>query len=141
MKPVKKAKVRQARVEEIKDLFDPKAQRKWERDWQNELIDLEERVEENYTYAREVYMFQDEPTKQALREAVKMMAHMAGEPTFRFRGRPVVEDMARLRAVQERNFLWIAVRLFVACGEWEMQIANFKIPAGKCARCLKPTKG
>jgi hypothetical protein len=52
-----------------------------------------------------------------------------------------VEDMARLRAVQERNFLWIAVRLFVACGEWEMQIANFKIPAGKCARCLKPTKG
>jgi hypothetical protein len=141
MKPVKKAKVRQARVEEIKDLFDPKAQRKWERDWQNELIDLEERVEENYKYAWEVFKLQDEPTKQALREAVKMMAHMAGEPTFRFRGRPVVEDMARLRAVQERNFLWIAVRLFVACGEWEMQIANFKIPAGKCARCLKPTKG
>ena len=141
MKPVKKAKVRQARVEEIKDLFDPKAQRKWERDWQNELIDLEERVEENYKYAWEVFKLQDEPTKQALREAVKMMAHMAGEPTFRFRGRPVVEDMARLRAVQERNFLWIEVRLFVACGEWEMQIANFKIPAGKCARCLKPTKG
>ena len=139
-KPVKKTKVRQARIEEIKDLFDPKAQRKWERDWQNELIDLEERVEENYKYAWEVFQLQDDTTKQALREAVKMMAHMAGEPTFRFRGRPVVEDMARLRAVQERNFLWIAVRLFVACGEWEMQIANFKIPAGKCARCLKPVK-
>jgi len=139
-KPVKKTKVRQARIEEIKDLFDPKAQRKWERDWQNELIDLEERVEENYKYAWEVFQLQDDTTKQALREAVKMMAHMAGEPTFRFRGRPVVEDMARLRAVQERNFLWIAVRLMVACGEWDIQIANFKIPAGKCARCLKPVK-
>jgi len=141
VKPVKKTKVRQARIEEIKDLFDPKAQRKWERDWQNELIDLEERVEENYKYAWEVFKLQDEPTKQALREAVKMMAHMAGEPTFRFRGRPVVEDMARLRVIQERNFLWIAVRLMVACAEWDIQIANFKLPAGKCARCLKPTKG
>jgi len=137
-KPVKKQKAR--RIEEIKDLFDPKTQRRWERDWQNELIDLEERVEENYKYAWEVFKLQDDTTKQALREAVKMMAHMAGEPTFRFRGRPVVEDMARLRVIQERNFLWIAVRLMVACAEWDIQIANFKLPAGKCARCFKPTK-
>lgn len=138
-KPMKKQKVK--RIEEIKELFDPKAQRRWERDWQNELIDLEEKVEENYNYAREVYSLQDETTKTAISEAIEMMAHMAGEPTFRFRGRPIVEDMARLRAVQERNFLWIAIRLLVSCAEYEIQIANFKLPAGKCARCLTPTKG
>lgn len=138
-KPIKKQKAK--RIEEIKDLFDPKAQRKWERDWQNELIDLEERVEENYTYARVIYLIQDDSTKEAIRKAVEMMAHMAGEPTFRFRGRPIVEDMARLRAVQERNFLWIAIRLLVACAEYEIQIANFKLPADHCARCGKPTKG
>ncbi len=137
-KPVKKQKAR--RIEEIRDLFDPKAQRRWERDWQNELIDLEERVEENYKYAWEVFKLQDDATKQAIREAVKMMAHMAGEPTFRFRGRPVVEDMARLRVIQERNFLWIAVRLLVSCATWDIQIANFKLPTSKCAKCLKPTK-
>ena len=105
------------------------------------MIDLEERVEENFNYAWELFKLQDEPTKQAIRKAIEMMEHMAGEPTFRFRGRPIVEDMARLRVVQERNFLWIAIRLLVACAEYEIQIANFKLPADHCARCGKPTKG
>lgn len=138
-KPVKAARKR--RTEEIRELLDPKAARRWERDWQNELIDLEERVEENYKYAQEIYRLQDQATRDAIQEATEMMAYMAGPPTFKFRGRPITEDMPRLRVVQERNFLWIAVRLLVACAEWDIQIANFKLPSGNCARCLKATKG
>ena len=139
-RPVKASKRRQERVKEIEQLFDPKAARKWERDWQNELIDLEDKVEVNYNYAREIYMLQGASTKEAINRMVTMMSHMAGEPVFKFRGQTITTDLPRLRVIQERNFLWSAIRLLVACAEYDVQVADFKLSPSNCARCGKSTR-
>jgi hypothetical protein len=137
-KPVKASKVR--RIAEIKELFDPKAAHRWERDWQNALIDLEEKVGEHFKYAREIYLLQDDGTRKAIDLMVETMTRMAGEPVFHFQGKSVVVDGDRLRKVQEQNLYWIATRILVACAEFDIQIASFRLPVGKCARCLKPKK-
>jgi hypothetical protein len=140
MRPVKKSKVKSARVHEIEELFDPKAARKWERDWQNELIDLEDTAKERYDYAREIYLLQDANTRKAIDTMVETMTRMAGKPVFKFRGKAITADESRLQVVQGHSLNWFAIRIFIACAEFDIQIANFKLPSGKCARCLKPTK-
>jgi hypothetical protein len=137
-RPVKASKKR--RVAEIEELFDPKAARKWERDWQNELIDLEDTAKERYAYAREIYLLQDESTKKAIDTMVETMTRMAGKPVFKFRGKVITTDESRLLTVQAYSLNWFAIRILIACAEFDIQIANFRLPAGKCARCLKPTK-
>jgi|SRR5580765_3953439 len=139
MRPIKKS--RRKRQDEIRELFDPKAERKWERDWQNELIDLEEQATKDYEYADEIFEFQDEKTKAVIENMMETMAHMAGPPQFRFRGKTIFTDEDRLLKIQQQRFLFWAVRLLVSLAEWEIQIANFKLPAGKCARCGTRTKG
>lgn len=141
MRPVKKSKVKSERVREIKELFDPKAARKWERDWQNELIDLEETAERDYQFAREVFTMQDVKTRGVIENMTETMGRMAGPPVYRFRGKQITEDMPRLRRIQEQRFLYWAVRILVALAEWDIQISTFKLSADKCARCGKRTKG
>lgn len=137
-RPVKASKKR--RISEIEELFDPKAARKWERDWQNELIDLEDKTGMRYEYAREIYLLQDEPTRKAIDTMVETMTRMGGKPVFTFQKKIVSADEARLAVVHGRSLNWFAIRIFIACAEFDIQLANFKLPAGKCARCLKPTK-
>jgi hypothetical protein len=139
-RPFKASKNKKKRVAEIAELFDPKAARKWERDWQNELIDLEDNAQERAAYAREIYLLQDVNTRKAIDTMVETMTRMAGEPDFRFRGKTIITDLSRLRKVQNDSLNWFAIRIFIACAEFDIQIANFKLPSGKCARCLKPTK-
>ena len=141
MKPMKKSKARKNRVAEIEELFDPKTAKKFERAWQNELIDLEELAEEHFKYAREIFLLQDLPTREVITHMTETMQRMAGEPAFRFQGRVITDDMPRLRKIQQQNFLWMAVRLLVACAEWDIQVNNFKLPPGNCARCGTRTKG
>ena len=137
-RPVKASKKR--RISEIEELFDPKAARKWERDWQNELIDLEDTSKERAAYAREIYLLQDPNTRKAIDQMVDTMTRMAGDPVFRFRGKAITTDLPRLRVVQNNSLNWFAIRILIACAEFDIQIANFKLPVGKCARCLKPVK-
>ena len=139
-KPVKKAAVKSKRVSEIEELLSPAAARKWERDWQNELIDLEEIMKGRFDYAREIYLLQDSTTRQAIDLMVETMTRMAGTPVFKFRGKAVTTDESRLRVVQGQSLNWFAIRIFIACAEFDIQVANFKLPPGKCAVCLKSTK-
>jgi hypothetical protein len=137
-KPIKKKTAR--RVEEIKELFDPKAARKFEREAENALIDLEEKTDAVYAFAREIYLFQDEKTRGVIAHMVEKMKGMAGPPNFKFRGQPYPADMDRQRDVQNKLFIAFAIRLLTACALWDIQIANFKLPPDRCAKCGKPVK-
>lgn len=135
-----KKKRRAQRQQEIFELTDPKTQRRFERDAENTLIDIEERAEERYKWALELKEFQDHDTTVAINRLTAKMAEMAGEPIFVFKGVVFNDDRERLRAVRYKTHLWIAMRLLIAAAEWNIRIAGFKVPAGKCVRCGKRLK-
>lgn len=97
-------------------------------------------VEERYQFALEVKKAQDEKTEAALNRAVVRMLAMAGPPIFRHDGISVQADEERLKSIQVKSLTWIAVRLFAACAEWDIRIANFTPPKKKCAKCGKSVK-
>lgn len=135
MKPVKKMLRRDKRREEISDLLDPKTAKRFARDMDNALIDTEEQVDERYAYAREIYLMQDEVTRNAIGMMIEKMLALAGEPILKFKGTAIQAPREKLLEIQMRNLTWCAVRLFVACAIWDIQIANFKLPDNKCAKC------
>lgn len=102
--------------------------------------EIEERADKRYEYAFAIKEIQDEQTTVAINRLVARMASMAGEPSFSFKGR-YFTDRERLGKVQYYNHLWIAIRVLVACAEWDIRIANFKLPKHNCARCGKKVKG
>jgi len=115
--------------------MDPRTQRKYERDSENALIDLEERISERYEYAQNILKLQSDSDRRIVTRLVEQMKRMAGEPRFLFQGQSLQTDEDRLRVLQERNFTWLAVRLLAACATWDIQIGNFKLPTDKCAKC------
>jgi hypothetical protein len=133
MIPRKKARVK--REQEITELVDPRTQRKFEREMENALADYEEAIKKRHSYAQEIFKIQDETTKRAIRMLMNKMTDMAGPPTFRYKGQDVKADESLLAQLQQESFLWIAVRLLVACADWEIRIANFKLPTNKCMHC------
>jgi hypothetical protein len=70
---------------------------------------------------------------------VEKMHLMAGEPVVKFKGMSIPAEATRLQKLQSENLNWCAVRLFVACAVWDIQIANFKLPDDKCAKCGRKT--
>jgi len=130
-----KAIARKKRQGEIQELISPRAQRKAEREADNELIDLEERATERYEWALALSKLQDEETTVAINRMVMTMARMAGPARFK-----VHADQARLDKIQYYNHLWITMRLFVACAEWGIRVGNFKAPKKQCVRCGKKVK-
>jgi hypothetical protein len=138
MKPVKSKRARRRR--EIAALIDPKTSRRFERGLENALIDLEEAVDERYESALKIYHLQDERTRDVIKGMATKMQHMAGRPNFTYKGVSLQADPDRLTKIQERNLFWIAVRLLVACAEYDIQIANFKLPDDNCAKCGKQTR-
>lgn len=139
-KPVAKAKKKKTRSAEIQKVFSAKEQRKLEREADNALIDLEEEVEQRYKYARKIYDKQDEQTQAAIDHLIGTMEKMAGPPVFIFRGIRMNADTDQHKTIQQKNFMWIAVRLLVACARWDIKIANFKLSKQRCADCGKKVK-
>lgn len=135
MRPRKKAARREERRGEIAELLDPKVAKRTARAMDNALIDMEELSAERYAYAREIYLMQDEATKSAITRMVEKMHLMAGEPVVKFQGVTIQAEPHRLQQIQSQNLNWCAVRLFVACAVWDIQIANFKLPDDTCAKC------
>jgi hypothetical protein len=90
---------------------------------------IEERFQERYDYALEIKNMQDEKTQAAINRLVAQMERMA----------PIRESEKEKR-LQYYSFTWIAVRLLVACAEWNIRVENFTLPEKKCARCLRPAK-
>lgn len=132
MKITKKSVARARRTEEIKNLLDPKKGKAAE----NALLDYEEVIAERYAYAEKILEAQDSETLDAVDALVEKMTQMAGTPVFKHGG-VSVGTPELLRRIQQKNFHWIAVRLLVACAEWDIQIANFQLPSHLCARCGK----
>lgn len=137
MRPVKKAKRRQARREEIGHLMDPRTQKRFQRDADNAFIDMEEQVQERFEYAESILQAQNNAVLKIVYELVENMKRMAGEPSFSYQGVKVPVDEQKLRDLQEKNFTWIAVRLLVACAVWDIQISGFRLPEHACAKCGK----
>jgi hypothetical protein len=141
VRPKAKAK-RKARQAEIAQLMDPKAQRKLEREAENHLIDLEERAEERYQWALALKKLQPDEIQVGINRMTDVMARMAGPPRFAYQGTAMNVDGGeqRLRSLQYKNQLWIAMRLFVAAAEWGIRIGDFKTPKDACLRCGEPVK-
>lgn len=142
MTPVKKITVRKKRQEEIAEVMSPRAARKYERDAENALIDYEEEVDRRYDYAQGILKMQNQAVLGAVDVLVEQMKRMAGTPIFTYKGSAYPASPSRLLQCQERNFVWIAVRLLAACAVWDVQISGFKLPEDHCAKCevKKPTK-
>lgn len=105
------------------------------------LAEHEAAVEERYSYAMEIKKSQDDATEVAINRMVVRMKAMAGEPRFYYNGISIPADPERLSSIQIKSLTWIAVRLMVACAEWDIRIANFKAPKRSCAKCGKKVKG
>lgn len=132
----KKAKRRQ----EIERTFSPKEQRRFEREADNHLIDLEEKATERYAWAHALKELQDEETQVAINRMVAMMARIAGDPIYVYRGIQFQGDENLLKKIQYYNQLWIAMRLLVASAEWDITIASFRAPEKACLRCGTPVR-
>jgi len=139
MKIVKAKAKRQKRQEEIAALMSAKEQRKYEREIDNHLIDLEERAAERYAWAKAMKDLQSDDVKVVVNRLVAVMAKMAGPPKFVYNGQTINVDggETRLKTVQFHNHSWIAMRLLVAAAEWDIQVGDFKAPKGACIRCGK----
>lgn len=120
--------------------MDSKAARRYERDAENALIDVEEKVDQNFKIARATFLLQDVETRSAIEAMVEQMKKMAGTPVFRFRDQVYPAKQERLNAIQEKNLVWIGIRLFTACALWDIRIGNFTLPHDRCARCGKESE-
>lgn len=140
VRPKAKAK-RKKRQAEIAELIEPRNQRKLAREADNYLIDLEERAQARYEWAKRLKDLQSPEVQVGINRLIAEMARMAGEPRFNYKGMNLNVDggIARLKKIQFHNHSWIALRLFVAAAEWGIRIGDFKAPKGECVRCGKKT--
>lgn len=127
------------RRKEIEELFDPKSQKKAEREITAALAELDEATDERYEYAQALLEDQDDAVHRAVKQMVETMHRMAGPPRFVYKGIAWGEP-AQLARMQEKSFTWIAVRIIAACAEWDIRIGKFKAPKRKCVKCGKRVK-
>jgi hypothetical protein len=138
---------KKARVKEITELIDPKAQRKADREIQKYVMALDEKADERYAWVESILAVNDESIAEIIGWMVDELQAMEGPPKIVYNGRPynaIKGETELLESIQRRNFAWVAMRCLVACAEWDIRIGNFKLPTKNCARCgtkvLKVTK-
>jgi len=137
---MKKITVRRKRQEQIAEVMSPRAARKFAHNADNALIDFEEQVTERFEYAQGILKIQNEAVHKIVNAMVEQMQRMAGEPRFVYEGATIPVDADKLRDLQEKNFIWVAVRLLAACATFDIQISGFKLPEYLCAKCGKGVK-
>lgn len=109
--------------------------------------DLEGRSKERSKYVDAIMAVNDESVHEIIGWLVEALQAMHGEPTLFFKGATysaIAGEPFLLEKIQLRNFKWIAVRVLVACAEWDIRIGDFKLPKKSCARCgvkVKPKVG
>jgi len=138
MARAKKKVVEMSRDLRIKEIFSDKAQRKLERELANYVLDLDERSQERYDYAQQILKVNDDTVREIVGWIVEELRKMEGEPKIVYKGQTynaIKGEGDLLDRIQHRNFTWIAVRLLVACAEWQIRIGNFTLPSNNCARC------
>src|SRR5262245_32691021 len=90
------------------------------------LADYDELTDERYAWAMNFIKVQDEATNEAINRLVDRMKEMAGPPSALVHTpdgdvRVNIEEM-----IQERNYYYIAVRLFIAAASLDVQIGKWK---------------
>lgn len=140
----KKAKPgRQNRQAEIQELMSAESQRKAERGLQKFVMELDERSEERMAWVDQILAVNDAEISNVLAIMVETLARMQGSPKIVYHGRAynaIKGEAELLERIQDRNLSWVAMRCLVACAEWDIQVANFKLPNDSCARCGKSTR-
>jgi predicted nucleotide-binding protein (sugar kinase/HSP70/actin superfamily) len=143
MPPVAKAKKKVQRQAEIAELMNPKAARKAERKLRNFIMELDERSEAREEYTQSILAVNDRSvleTVSAIAESLLRMSPYKNETVVVLDGRTYQVSGAEadlVRKIQMRNFRYIAIRLLVACAEWNIRVGNFNLPSDSCARCGK----
>jgi hypothetical protein len=133
-----KGKSTASRQAEIARLFDAKTQRKQERELANYILDLDERSQARADYAERILQANDDSVREMVEWIADNLRKMEGEPQIVFNGQTynaVKGETELLEKIQYRNFTWVAVRVLVACAEWDIRIGEFNLPDDHCARC------
>lgn len=86
-----------------------------------------------------LYYEQDEDTRRMIDRMLSAMRRMAGEPYITIRDGKTARTVAVEQELQDRNFIYIAMRILVRLAEMDIQIANFRLPKEICAECGRDT--
>lgn len=135
-KPLAKKK----RHDQIAEVFSAKAAAKREREIKRAIADFDDKIDHRYEHAKKIYDAQDGETQQAIDKMVVTMAKMAGRPNFTYQGYSMNADEGWMQRAQEKNFIWIAIRLLTRCAQWDIRIAKFKAPKTRCSICGRKVK-
>jgi len=142
MPPVAKAKKKLQRRGEIEELMSPRAARKAERKLRDFIMELDERSEERESYVQTILKANDESVLETVALIVEQLEKMSPTQgdlvTFEGQSYRLVGGEAELaQRIRIRNFRYIAIRVLVACAEWDIKVGDFTLPRSNCARCGK----
>ena len=103
------------------------------------LKDLDEQTDERYAWAVKFLKGQDEKVREAVGRMVDTMKEMAGPPTANLimpgDKQPTTVNVDE--SFQDRNFVYIAVRLLLAGAKMDIRVAKLKLSN----RCVEPLCG
>ena len=141
-KPIARAKARKKRVDEIDELMKPKSSKKLERELSNLVDEMDEKSKAREQWIQTILYFNDESVTDIVGHSVECFNRMGPRETLiYYKGdsyRPRNDaELELLNVIVNRNRRWMAVRILIASAEQDIQIGNFKLPKGKCARCGK----
>jgi hypothetical protein len=137
---VAKAKAKKKRQDEIGELMSPAAQKKAERAIRRALADMDELADERAAYANAILDANPPEIRQLVESMTEKMRYMQDRPRFVHDGIPVNIEPQVVQNLNDKIHLWVAVRLLVACAEWDIQVGNFKLPNNLCFRCAKKVR-
>lgn len=136
----KVVKAKGKRRKEIKELMSPAAAKKAERRVKQVLGEYDDLADERYEYAKKILDANSPKVNEIVERMVETMRRMAGEPRLRVDDVYVNVDPEILERINKKLHTWMAVRLLVAAGLWDIRISGFKLPKKSCARCGKKVK-
>jgi hypothetical protein len=95
----------------------------------------EKDADARYTFAKLLFDAQDDATQDVILRLVEKMQHMTGQNYVRIRAGKNETALPIPYDVQQKNFLWIALKMLVTLAEMDIQVANFTPPPNICAEC------
>jgi hypothetical protein len=116
------------------------SQKKIDREIDRQLSELDEKVDELYKYAKPIYDAQHRSVREAIQRMIEQMKHMTGSPNavIYIDGDPVRVNIEE--GIQEKSFLYIAVRLLVYASRLDVRVGKFELLPKSCAECGKKVK-
>lgn len=113
-----------------------------EREIDAALDKLDQQADELYAYAHPIYKAQDENTRLALDRLTETMDKMATAPkaSVQVEGYETPAVVRVEKAIRDKVFLYIAVRLLVYSARMDVRIGKFKFLPKSCVECGRKVK-